>query len=218
MKRRILALLLAALTLAALTTAAFAADPTGKGVYNIRTTNGYKLTVDGVENKGFYATADKFDLKLNLSCTNLSGQYSLVFLLNAKTGETTIYPTEGNIYYIDQQSVNEKAAAFDLIPKELAEGTYYVYVSTNGESGQSLKKVASFEYGEYPGYMLGDVCVDGDFDARDALYALQIAAGLNSESWSENQVLAAHVCGKADVSAADALKILQRAAGLISSF
>ena len=219
MKRRILALLLAVLTLTALTTAAFAAepDPTGKGVYNIRTTNGYKLTVDGVEaTKGFYAKGDKFEL----SCTNLSGQYSIVFLINTTTGDTTkIYPTDSNLYYIDQKSV-EETTTFNLLPKKTADsmddGTYHVYVSTSGESGQDLEKVASFEYGEYPGYMLGDVDNDGNFTAADALAALNISVGLGT--WSDEQKLAAHVLGDPSVSAADALTILRRSVGLISSF
>lgn len=218
MKRRILALLLAVLTLAALTTAAFAAEADEMGVYNIRTTNGYQLTVEDVKSKtDFYVGASKF----KLNCTKLPGQYSLVFMIRADaTGAATtgnaVVPTEKNLHYIDQQSVEEKAAAFDLIPKELTAGTYNVYVSTDGTNGLSLKKVASFEYGKHPGYRLGDVDNDGEFTAADALAALNISVGLGT--WTDEQKLAAHVLGDADVSAADALTILRRSVGLISSF
>lgn len=219
MKRRILALLLAVLTLTALTTAAFAAeaDPTGKGVYNIRTTNGYKLTVDGVEaTKGFYAKGDKFEL----SCTDLSGQYSIVFLINTTTGDTTkIYPTDSNLYYIDQKNV-EETTTFNLLPKKTADsmddGTYHVYVSTSGESGQDLEKVASFEYGEYPGYMLGDVDDDGEITVMDALFTLQMSVGLGE--WKGWQELAAKVLGESSVGVLDALRVLQYSVGLLDSF
>ena len=100
MKRRLLALLLAVLTLTMLTAAAFAADATEAGAYYIRTEAGYTLTVeDAASDGGFYKGASKF----KLSCENLPGQYSLVFLINADTAQTTtVVPTETNLYYIDQ--------------------------------------------------------------------------------------------------------------------
>lgn len=209
MKRRILALLLAVLTLAALTTAAFAAEAT-EGVYNIRTTNGYELTVDGVTgNKGFYAKADKF----KLTCSKLSGQYSLVFLINVTTGKTdTIVPTADNLHYIDQQSINGKTAAFDLIPKALTPGKYHVYVSTDGESGQKLTKIASFEYGTNPGYWLGDVNEDGEIDVYDASLILQHTVSLKDYTGNP----AADVDTNGEIDVYDASLILQYTVGLIT--
>lgn len=206
MKRRLLALLLAVLTLAALTTAAFAAETetTVKGVYNIRITNGYKLSVKDVEpSHGFYAGATKFEL----TCTKLSGQYSLVFLINADTKETTAsYPTDSNLYYIDQKDV-ETTTTFSLLPKDMEPGTYNVCVSTDGSNGLSLTTVASFVYGEDPGYMLGDVDDNNRINIADATKVLNYLVDL--EKLSKTELLAADVCdklGKLDI--ADVVGIL----------
>ena len=200
MKRRILALLLAVLTLTALTTAACAAEAT-EGVYNIRIASGCKLTVEEASPEhGFYANASKF----KLSCENMKGKYSLIFLINADTGDTIkSYPTETNLYYIDQKNV-EATTTFDLLPKEMANGTYHVYVSTDGTDGLSLKKVASFEYGEDPGYMLGDVNGDGAIDTTDALWILQ--------HYTQKRKLSSDVADvddNGDIDTIDALKVLQ---------
>ena len=201
MKRRILALLLAVLTLTMLTAAAFAAD--NLGVFNVK---GPLTVLNGTQDGSFYANADTFVL----NCTGLTGEYSLVLLLE---GDSKV-PTSSNIQYIDQLTVeNDGTAKFTLKPKALTTGKYYIYVST---SDKALEPIASFEYGPQPAYTMGDIDGDGEFTATDALYALQMAVGLGN--WSTNQELAARVCGDAFVSASDALKILQRAVGLITSF
>ena len=200
MKRRILALLLAVLTLTMLTAAAFAADTLG--VFNVR---GPLKVLNGTPDGSFYANADTFEL----NCTGLTGEYSLVLLLE---GEGKV-PTASNIQYIDQLSVTGGKATFTLKPRTLTTGKYYIYVST---SNKPLEPIAWFEYGPQPAYTMGDIDGDGEFTATDALYALQMAVGLGN--WSTNQELAARVCGDAFVSASDALKILQRAVGLITSF
>ena len=214
MKRRILALLLAVLTLTALTAAAFATDTTTEtlGAFNLKGSDGFVLTVEGgTGDGGFYANANKF----KLTCTGLSGQYSLVLLLKegADQSEATKgVPTESNLQYIDQQNI-EPTTEFILFPKQMETGTYNVYVSTDSVN---LKKVASLEYGEKPKYTLGDVDNDGQFTATDSMYALQMAVGLGT--WTETQRAAARVCKGTDVTATDAMWILQRAVGLISSF
>lgn len=200
MKRRILALLLAVLTLTMLTAAAFAAD--NLGVFNVK---GPLTVKNGTQDGSFYANADTFEL----NCTGLTGEYSLVLLLE---GDSKV-PTSSNIQYIDQLSVTGGKATFTLKPRALTTGTYHIYVST---SKKALEPIASFEYGPQPAYTMGDIDGDGEFTATDALYALQMAVGLGN--WSTNQELAARVCGDAFVSASDALKILQRAVGLITSF
>ena len=206
MKRRILALLLAVLTLAALTTAAFAAGETELGAYNL--TGGLKV-VDVESDGGFYAGAKKF----SLTCKALTGKYSLALLLQQ---DSNAYPTEANLYYIDQKTIEEGKATFSIIPKAMTDdATYNVYVSTNGTDG-ALTKVASFQYGTKPPYTLGDVDNDGQFTATDSMYALQMAVGLGT--WTETQQAAARVCKGTDVTATDAMWILQRAVGLISSF
>ena len=173
MKRRILALLLAVLTLTALTAAAFAADTLG--AFNLKGSDGYTLTVVGGESVtgGFYAGATKF----KLTCTGLSGQYSLVLLLKEGADQsegTKGIPTESNLQYIDQQNINAaKEATFDLFPKSLERGVYNVYVSTDKVN---LKKVASFEYNTEPEYIPGDVNDDTYIDIYDVSALLSYLA------------------------------------------
>lgn len=208
MKRRILALLLAVLTLAALTTAAFAADADETGVYCIRMSTGYKLTVkDASSVKGFYANATEFEL----SCQNLSGQYSMVFLINAGTGKTTpIVPTDTTLYYIDQKNI-EATTTFKVMPKALDEGTYHVYVTTDGNNGQSLTKVASFDYGKNPGYMLGDADGSGDVNTNDAVAILLYV--VEKYDLTGTKLLAANVVDSDGVNTNDAVAILLHVVG-----
>lgn len=202
MKRRILALFLAALTLLTLTTAALAAEE-ANGAYNVQSKAGYTLRVENVtEDGGFYANADTFTLTLN---TAPAGQ-TLVYLV-----EGSGLPTEANLQYIDQSGTD---AAFTLKPKTLEAGkTYRVYVST---ANKTPTEAASFSYGAKPTYTLGDVDNDGVFTATDALFTLRMAVGIGT--WTTEQQLAARVCKRAEVTATDALWILRRAVGLIGSF
>lgn len=210
MKRRILALLLAVLTLTMLTAAAFAADATEAGAYYIRTEAGYTLTVeDAASDGGFYKGASKF----KLSCENLPGQYSLVFLINTDTAQTTtVVPTETNLYYIDQKDVST-TTEFELVPKQMTAGVYNIYVSTDGTDGLSLKKVGSFRYGEKSAKMLGDVSEDGAVDTKDALWILQ--AFLGDRSVDEE---VADVNFDNAVDTGDALRVLQYFVGDFDSF
>lgn len=217
MKRRILALLLAVLTLTALTAAAFAADTTTEtlGAFNLKGSKGYTLTVVGTEaTGGFYAGANRF----TLTCDGLDGNYSLVLLL--KEGEDQADGTEGvptptvyNLQYIDQQNINAaKEATFDLFPKSLEKGVYNVYVSTDKVT---LKKVASFEYGEKPKYTLGDVNNDTFIKTTDALLILQHIA--QKTTLTDDAFLAADVNKDGKLKTTDALLILQYIAGKIKS-
>ena len=210
MKRRILALLLAVLTLTMLTAAAFAADATEAGAYFIRTETGYTLTVeDAASDGGFYKGASKF----KLSCENLPGQYSLVFLINTDTAQTTtVVPTETNLYYIDQKGVST-TTEFELIPKEMTEGVYNIYVSTDGTDGLSLKKVGSFRYGEKSAKMLGDVSGDAKITTVDAIMILECYAQLRDLDLS-----IADVSFDGKITTVDAIRVLQHYAQLITSF
>lgn len=197
MKRRILALLLAVLTLTALTAAAFAADTLG--VFNVRG----PLTVLKVESDGgFYKDADTFEL----NCTGLTGEYSLVLLLE---GDSKV-PTASNIQYIDQLSVTGGKATFTLKPRALTTGTYHIYVST---SDKPLAEIASFAYGEEPEYTLGDVNNDGSIDTIDALWILQHYVKKRTLSLS-----VADVDGSGEIDTIDALKVLQYYVHKITSF
>ena len=204
MKRRMLALLLAVLTLTMLTAAAFAEDTEVLGVYNV---TGPLAVTNGTKDGGFYAGADTFEL----NCTGLTGEYSLVLLL---AGDSAV-PTEGNIQYIDQTSVEAGKVTFTLKPKALTEGTYNVYIST---TDKALEKVASFKYGTKPAYTLGDVNNDGSIDAADALLVLQHAVGQEGRILTGTYFSAADINKDSVVDAVDALLILKRAAGLTTDF
>ena len=216
MKRRLLALLLAVLTLTMLTAAVFAEDATAKGAYNLRSLEKrYTLTAaDGTnDGSGFYANASTFTLE----CKELTGNYSLALLLQQ---DSNAYPTEANLYYIDQKTIEEGKAMFSIIPRAMTDGaTYNVYVSTNGENG-ALTKVASFQYGPKPPYTLGDVNGDGKINAGDALLALLYEAQLTE--LDTKQMLAANVTagwlGDDKIDANDALRILLYEGGLITSW
>jgi len=201
MKRRMLALLLAVLTLTMLTAAAFAED-TDLGVFNVR---GPLTVTNGTQEGNFYRGADTFEL----NCTGLTGEYSLVLLLE---GDSKV-PTEGNIQYIDQMSVEGGKVTFTLKPKALTEGTYNVYIST---TDKPLEKVASFEYGTKPPYTLGDVDGLNGIDSTDALMVLQHIVGIRTLTGT--QLLAADVDGVDGVTSTDALMILQYIVGSIKSF
>lgn len=202
MKRRMLALLLAVLTLTMLTAAAFAEDTEVLGVYNV---TGPLTVTNGTKDGGFYAGADTFEL----NCTGLTGEYSLVLLL---AGDSAV-PTEGNIQYIDQTSVEGGKVTFTLKPKALTEGTYNVYIST---TDKALDKVASFQYGTKPPYTLGDVDGLNGIDSTDALMVLQHIVGIRTLTGT--QLLAADVDGVDGVTSTDALMILQYIVGSIKSF
>lgn len=202
MKRRLLALLLAVLTLTMLTAAAFAEDTEVLGVYNV---TGPLTVTNGTKDGGFYAGADTFEL----NCTGLTGEYSLVLLL---AGDSAV-PTEGNIQYIDQTSVEAGKVTFILKPKALTEGTYNVYIST---TDKALKKVASFKYGEKPDVVLGDVDGDGKIKTTDALLVLQhVSETITLEG---NEFVAADVDKDGVIKTTDALLILQYVAENINSF
>ena len=192
MKRRMLALLLAVLMLAMLTAAAFAED-TDLGVFNVR---GPLTVMSGTQDGNFYT--------FELNCTGLTGEYSLVLLLE---GDSKV-PTEGNIQYIDQMSIANGAVKFTLKPKALKVGTYNIYISTTDEA---LKKVASFKYGEKPLIELGDANNDGKVDTNDATAILLYV--VNKYTMTDEQLMAADVNGDHTVNTNDAVAILLQIVG-----
>lgn len=193
MKRRMLALLLAVLMLAMLTAAAFAED-TDLGVFNVR---GPLTVMSGTQDGNFYT--------FELNCTGLTGEYSLVLLLE---GDSKV-PTEGNIQYIDQMSVEGGKVTFTLKPKALTEGTYNVYIST---TDKPLEKVASFEYGTKPPYTKGDVNCDGEIDVFDVAALLAYLA--KKRTLTTDGLLAADVASpKGEIDVFDVSRILQYLVG-----
>ena len=196
MKRRMLALLLAVLMLAMLTAAAFAED-TVLGVYNV---TGPRRVLNGTKNGSFYADANEFEL----NCSGLTGEYSLVLLLE---GDSPV-PTDGNIQYIDQMSIANGAVKFTLKPKALKVGTYNIYISTTDEA---LKKVASFKYGEKPLIEMGDSNNDGQVDGNDAVAILLYV--VDKYTMTDEQLVAADVNGDHMVDGNDAVAILLHIVG-----
>ena len=194
MKRRILALFLAALTLLTLTTAALAAEE-ANGAYNVQSKTGYTLRVDGAENdgSGFYANADTFTLTLNTA----PAEQTLVYLV-----EGSGLPTEENLQYIDQSGTD---AAFTLKPKKLEAGkNYRVYVSTQNKAPT---EAASFSYGAKPSYKLGDVNDDGTINVLDASALLNYL--VDKRTFTENNRLAADVANpKGTLNVLDASRLL----------
>ena len=140
----------------------------------------------------------------NLLCTGLTGEYSLVLLLE---GDSPV-PTDGNIQYIDQMSIANGAVKFTLKPKALKVGTYNIYISTTDEA---LKKVASFKYGEKPLIELGDANNDGKVDTNDATAILLYV--VNKYTMTDEQLMAADVNGDHTVNTNDAVAILLQIVG-----
>ena len=196
MKRRMLALLLAVLMLAMLTAAAFAED-TVLGVYNV---TGPLTVLNGTKNGSFYADANEFEL----NCSGLTGEYSLVLLLE---GDSPV-PTDGNIQYIDQMGIANGAVKFTLKPKALKVGTYKIYISTTDEA---LRKVASFKYGEKPLIEMGDANNDGQVDGNDAVAILLYV--VDKYTMTDEQLVAADVNGDHMVDGNDAVAILLHIVG-----
>ena len=193
MKRRILALFLAALTLVTLTTAALA-DGEACGAYNVKSKTGYTLRVENVaEDGGFYLEADTFTLTFQ---SGLTGQ-TLVYLLEG----TDALPTEENLQYIDQSG---SGTALTLKPKALEAGkTYRVYVST---AGSGPAEAGSFSYGVKPSYKRGDANSDGVVDTSDAVSILLYI--VSKIQFTEKQKLAADVNRDKIIDTSDAVTVL----------
>lgn len=217
MKRLMRSLLLAAILSALLCVGALAAEsePVKGGIYDIKST-GIGATLmpkdasdkeiasgssDGVATDGYYANAVKFDV----TASELKeGQQYLLLVLK---GEGV--PTAENIAYIDQAAAQNGSVSFTAYPKELAKGTYHVYLVGAGMKFAE-SKVASFKCDQK--YTLGDVDGDAGITANDALCALMMSvdkAPAGSDGWTDIQRLAADVDGVAGVSANDALWILE---------
>lgn len=221
MKRLLRSLLLGAILSALLCVGALAADgePVKGGIYDIKSTDtGTTLTPkdasdeaitagssDGVATEGYYANAVKFDVKAEKLAENQ--QYLLLVL----KGEGV--PTAENIAYIDQAAAQNGSVSFTAYPKELAKGTYHVYL-VGGGTAFAQSQVASFEYDKK--YTLGDVNEDGKIEAVDALRTLRGVANL--VNLTPTQMLAADVNKDGKVEAVDALRILRYVANLIPEF
>lgn len=155
------------------------------------------------------------------------GQYFV--LVTTSADPSTEVPTADNVFYLDQQAAaSDGKAEFVIYPKEgMTTGqTYYVFLSSGNDSNFSaLTQVGSFEYGGGGGddteYKLGDPDGDEQTTASDALVAMQMGAGLDSNgqpddgsAWTQAQKTAADVDRDGGVTASDALIIMEVGAGL----
>lgn len=201
MKRRILALFLAALTLVTLTTAAFA-DGEAYGAYSVRSKTGYTLRVENVtEDGGFYPEADTFTLTFQTELT----EQTLVYLVE---GADTL-PTEENLQYIDQSG---SGTVLTLKPKTLEAGkTYRVYVST---TSKAPTEAGSFSYGAKPQYKRGDANNDGLVDTSDAVSILLYI--VSKVQFTETQKLAADANRDQKIDTSDAVAVLLHIVGKYS--
>lgn len=205
MKKWLKWILLAGVLAALLCVTAFAADaPTKSGIYDLNLNSGYTLevtdisaetvTIDG-SNYSFYPDAVKLTLK---STADMSG-YKLVMAQS-----TDAMPTADNLVYIDQSESTEGKVNFLIYPKQLASGTYYIYLST---SGSAREQIATFKY--YQSYKLGDVDANGKITVGDAGYVLRQVVGDTTLKLSASQLLAADVDGNGKITVGDAGYILR---------
>lgn len=221
MKKVFRTALILALAVLCLCLCASAAEATS-GIYNVTNSVGITMTPQDASGNDVAAatapaglTGSFYPGAVRVKMTYpsaVSGAQYLVLALN----DGTKIPTETNVAYIDQTS---GTVTFDIYPSKLEnEKTYDIYLSSDAAGSDGLTKVGSFQY--YAPYTLGDVNDDGRITPDDALYALQIYAGIKNQGqeWTENQKLAADVNKNGSVTPDDALRILQRYAGQITEF
>ena len=210
MKKWLKWILLAGVLAALLCVTAFAADaPTKSGIYDLNPTGGYTLEVADIKAEtvtidekacSFYPDAVKLTLK---STADMSG-YKLVMAQS-----TDAMPTADNLVYIDQSESTEGKVNFLIYPKQLASGTYYIYLST---SGSAREQIATFKY--YQSYKLGDINGDTAINIQDAVELLQHCVG--SKVLTGRALLAADANKDNAVNIQDAVVLLQHCVGKIT--
>lgn len=198
MKKWMMCVFTVCLLAVALSVTAFAAD---EGIQSVTPVNGKNVTASVNQNKQQFT--------LTYSGAENGKQYLVVVSSDA---HQTL--NEKTIYYIDQVEAAGNSAAFNVYPKTLSDGTYYVYLSSNAATGvTALEPVATIE-ATGPAYKLGYIDDDDKITASDALCALQMSVGKGT--WTDVQRSAANVDGDDKITASDALKILQAAVGKVT--
>ena len=218
MKKRSRLLLAGVVLAAALSIGALAADePVKGGIYNISGTGATLIpqTEDETDipvgkdgnTEGYYANA----VRLGVEATGLERGKQYLLLVLSGDGA----PTEGNIAYIDQAAAGENGkVSFNAYPSALTSGTYRVYI-VGGSRAFSAGPAATFQVDQK--YTLGDVNADGQITVTDALFTLQMSAGIGND-WTDIQKQAADVTRDGAVTVTDALFVLQFSAGLRNNF
>ena len=218
MKKRSRLLLAGVVLAAALSIGALAAgEPVKGGIYNISGTGATLIpqTEDETDipvgkdgnTEGYYANA----VRLGVEATGLERGKQYLLLVLSGDGA----PTEGNIAYIDQAAAGENGkVSFNAYPSALTSGTYRVYI-VGGSRAFSAGPAATFQVDQK--YTLGDVNADGQITVTDALFTLQMSAGIGND-WTDIQKQAADVTRDGAVTVTDALFVLQFSAGLRNNF
>ena len=142
-------------------------------ISNVTQEDGVEVKPEGEETDGVYKNADK--LQVIYSKAEEGRQY-LILLLSAKpeTSETgdIVLPTKSSIFSIDQtddEEVQDGKVTFQLYPRVMNSGQYYLYLSAGavkeGESDaqtdapNALTQIGSFQYAEQTRYFCD---LDGD--------------------------------------------------------
>lgn len=225
MKKRLAILLLCiALMTSLLCGTVAAAEPTTSGIYGLIVPNGNisvtvqtaagteiiaddSATINNVSEK-FYADAEK--ITVTISDVQAASYYLVV--AQSKQGA----PTEDTgIVYIDQQSANGTTVTFVIYPSQLDEGKYYVYFTSNAESGTITNKsfvadspAITFSY--YTPYPKGDVDGNTRVNINDALRVLQRIVGY---VLTDGELARADVNGDGAININDALAVMQMIVG-----
>lgn len=198
MKKWMMCVFTVCLLAVALSVTAFAAD---EGIQSVTPVSGKNVTASVNQNKQQFT--------LTYSGAENGKQYLVV--VSSDANKTL---NEKTIYYIDQVEAKGGSAAFNVYPKTLSDGNYYVYLSSNAANGvTALEKVATIT-ATGPAYKLGYIDDDDKITASDALCALQMSVGKGT--WTDVQRSAANVDGDDKITASDALKILQAAVGKVT--
>lgn len=199
MKKWMMCVFTVCLLAVALSVTAFAAD---EGIQSVTPVSGKNVTASVNQNKQQFT--------LTYSGAENGKQYLVV--VSSDANKTL---NEKTIYYIDQVEAAGNSAAFNVYPKTLSDGTYYVYLSSNAANGvTALEPVATIE-AKGPAYMLGDVNDNKRIDTNDAVQILQHLAKLRI--LTGNSLLAANTNGKGGVDTNDAVQILRYLAKLSST-
>ena len=143
---------------------------------------------------------------MTLKATGLTGNG--MYLVLVLKGEETV-PTESNILYINQATVDESGTViFDNIyPSSIKDST--VYLSGTGLDGLTKMGFIDLQV------MLGDVNEDGDINTIDVTRILRALAG--ALELSENEISAGDVNGDGKVNTIDVTRLLKYLAGQIPS-
>lgn len=156
---------------------------------------------------------------MNVSFTNAAIQngkdYMIWVLAATKDGEDTVYiPTQSSILYIGQATASGTTFTFNgVFPKEIADSA----VMISGPGIEAIDTVDGCKDGLYTlatikvPYKLGDVDLDGDITAADAVMLNKHLAG--GDQLTGTNKLAADIDKDGDITAADAVRLNKYLAG-----